>query len=127
MASVALADPPRVNDKLQTCPTVYNSGTLVESTLPVFFCIIPDASLDHGVGLSRDISIQQHIILQNATGSEIVFPTRNAWCAFWTHFEFQPVILRGKRRIFLSSSHGCIIWNVFTAHSSFSKSPAVSL
>jgi hypothetical protein len=59
--------------------------------------------------------------LQNATGSENVFPTRNAWCAFRTHFQnqFQPVMLSSKRRILLSSSHGCLILNVFIAHSSF--------
>jgi hypothetical protein len=56
MASVALAGAPRVNDNLQTCPTVYKSGTLVEVTPRAFFCQTPDASLDHGVGLSRDIS-----------------------------------------------------------------------
>jgi hypothetical protein len=56
MASVALAGPPRVNDKLQTCPTVYKSGTLVELALRAFFCQTPDASLNYGVGLSRDIS-----------------------------------------------------------------------
>ena len=56
MASVALAGPPRVDDNLQTGPTVYKSGTLVESTLPAFFCQTPDASLNHGLGLSRDIS-----------------------------------------------------------------------
>jgi hypothetical protein len=60
MASVALAGPPRVNDKLQsrvqTCPTVYKSATLVEVAPRAFFCQTPDASLDHGVGLSRDIS-----------------------------------------------------------------------
>ncbi len=60
MASVALAGPPRVNDKLQTCPTtVYKSGlgTLVDRDSEVaFFCQTPDASLDQGVGLSRDIS-----------------------------------------------------------------------
>ncbi len=91
MASVALAGPPRVNDKLQTCPTVYKSRTLVESSPRAFFCQTPDASLDHGVGLSRDISDPgpQRIILQNATGpgSENLFLTRNAWCAsrdaFW--------------------------------------------
>jgi hypothetical protein len=55
MASVALAGPPRVNDNLQTCPTVYKSGTLVESSPLAFFCQTPDSSLDHGVGLSRDI------------------------------------------------------------------------
>jgi hypothetical protein len=31
MASVVLAGSPRVNDKLQTRPTVYKSGTLVEA------------------------------------------------------------------------------------------------
>ena len=56
MASVALAGPPRVNDKLQTCPTVYKCGTLVELAPQAFFCQTPDASLNHGVGLSRDIS-----------------------------------------------------------------------
>ena len=56
MASVALAGPPRVDDNLQTGPTVYKSGTLVESTLPAFFCQTPDASLNHWLGLSRDIS-----------------------------------------------------------------------
>ena len=56
MASVALAGPPRVNDKLQTCPTVYKSGTLVELAPQAFFCQTPDASLNHGVGLSRDTS-----------------------------------------------------------------------
>ncbi len=48
MESVALAGPPRVFDNLQTCPTVYKSGALIESTLPAFFCQTPDASLDHG-------------------------------------------------------------------------------
>ena len=56
MASVALAGPPRVNDNLQTCPTVYKSGTLVQCTGQAFFCQTPDASLNHGVGLSRDTS-----------------------------------------------------------------------
>jgi hypothetical protein len=32
--------PPRVNDNLQTCPTVYESGTLVLVTIPAFFCKI---------------------------------------------------------------------------------------
>ena len=56
MASVALAGRPRVNDNLQTCPTVYKSGTLVELAPLAFFCQSPDASLNHGLGLSRDIS-----------------------------------------------------------------------
>ncbi len=55
MASVALAGPPRVNDNLQTCSTVYKSGTLVEAPRE-FFCQTPDASLDHWLGLSRDMS-----------------------------------------------------------------------
>ena len=56
MASVALAGRPRVNDNLQTGPTVYKSGTLVEGPPRAFFCQSPDASLNHGLGLSRDIS-----------------------------------------------------------------------
>jgi hypothetical protein len=56
MASVPLAGRPRVHDKLQTCTTVYKSGTLVELAPLAFFCQTPDASLDHGVGFSRDIS-----------------------------------------------------------------------
>ena len=56
MASVALAGPPRVNDNLQTGPTVYKSGTLVEAPLRAFFCQSPDASLNPWLGLSRDIS-----------------------------------------------------------------------
>ncbi len=56
MMSFARAGPPRVNDKLQTCPTVYKSGTLVELAPLAFFCQSPDAWLNHGVGLSRDIS-----------------------------------------------------------------------
>ena len=87
MASVALAGPPRVNDNLQTCPTVYKSGTLVLVTIPAFFCNISSLRLGHGMGPSRDVLIPQRIILQNATGSENLFLTRNAWCAsrgaFW--------------------------------------------
>jgi hypothetical protein len=85
MASVALAaasGPPRVNDKLQTCPTVYKSGTLVLSTIPAsrFFCNILSLQvrlgLGHGMGLSHDIRIAHSIILQKATGSENLFLTR---------------------------------------------------
>ncbi len=63
MGSVDLAGPPRVNDNLQTCPTVYKSGTLVEVAPRAFsVCQSPDrdASLDHHdgvpVGISRYIS-----------------------------------------------------------------------
>ena len=87
MASVALADPPRVNDNLQTCPTVYKSGTLVLVTIPAFFCNISSLCLGHGMGPSRDVRIPQRIVLQNATGSKNFFLTSNAWCAsrdaFW--------------------------------------------
>ena len=55
MESVALAGPLRVNDNLQACPTVYKSGMLVEGRPLAFFCQTPDASLDHWLGLSRDI------------------------------------------------------------------------
>ena len=54
--SVALAGPLRVNDNLQTGPTVYKSGTLVEVAPRAFFCQSPDASPNHWLGLSRDIS-----------------------------------------------------------------------
>ena len=87
MASVALAGPPRVNDNLQTGPTVYKSGTLGQSTIRAFFCNISSLHLGHWMGFSRDIWIAHRIILQNATGSENLFLTRNAWCAsraaFW--------------------------------------------
>jgi hypothetical protein len=56
----ALAGPPRVNDRLQTCHTVYKSGTLVEAPMiPAFFCNISSLRLGHWMGLSlalaRDI------------------------------------------------------------------------
>jgi hypothetical protein len=86
MASVALAGPLRVNDNLQTCPTVYKSGMLLLVTITAFFCNISWMSLGHTMGLSRDIGIPQHIVLQNATGSENFFLTLNAWCACWTRF-----------------------------------------
>ncbi len=57
MAAVALAGPPRVNDKLQTCPTVYKSGTLVELAISALFCNVSSLRLGHGMGLSRDIRI----------------------------------------------------------------------
>jgi hypothetical protein len=58
MASVALAGPPRVNDKLQTLlPTVYKSGTLgvpVElAMIPVSVCNISSrlpSHVGHGMG-----------------------------------------------------------------------------
>ncbi len=87
MVSVALAGPLRVNDNLQTCPTVYKSGTLVLVTIPAFFCNILWLHLGHGMGPSCDVLIPQRIVLQNATGSENFFLTRNASCAsrgaFW--------------------------------------------
>jgi hypothetical protein len=81
---------PRVNDEIQTCPTVCKSGTLVQSTIPAFFCNISSLHLGHWMGFSHDILISRSIILQNATGSdssENLFLTRKASCAsrvaFW--------------------------------------------
>ncbi len=51
MASVALAAPQGVYDNLQTCSTVYKSGMMVESTIPVFFCNILLVHLGHGMDL----------------------------------------------------------------------------
>ncbi len=96
MASVALAGPLRVNDNLQTCPTVYKSGTRVLSIIPAFFCNIWSLCLGHVMGLSHDVRILQRIVLQKATGSENFFLTRNAWCAFWTRFgnQFRLVMFK---------------------------------
>ncbi len=85
IALVALAGPRKVNDNLQTCPTVYQSGscgTLVESTLPVYFCNILLLHLGHRIGCSLNIWISPSIILQNATGSEIVFSSTQCCVSF---------------------------------------------
>ena len=85
MASVALAGRPRVNDNLQTRPTVYKSGTLVESTLPAFFCQTPDASLNHWLGLSSHFIFPHHFAKRNGSRK----PFSNTQClvcisdAFW--------------------------------------------
>jgi hypothetical protein len=78
MASVALAGPPRVSDNKQACPTMYNSGTLVESSSQVFLCQFSDASLDHGLGISRDISAMHHFAKLN--GSRFRKHFSNAQC-----------------------------------------------
>ncbi len=86
--TVALAGPPRVNDKLQTCPIVYKSGRKVEAPIPAFFCNISSLRTSiacHGMGLSRhgdiQVRISHSIILQNAPDSENFFIIRNASCA----------------------------------------------
>ncbi len=75
MASVALAGPPRVNERLQTCPRVYKSGTLVQCTGQAFFCQTVIASFRALAGLSRDISdpATHHFAKRNAGGFRELF------------------------------------------------------